>query len=144
MLRQATRRAVRFRYAGLAALPSPEQSMSTVVSWNLQLAVRDGRLDDFRTLMREMVESTQAEAGALVYEWFLSEDGKACDLYERYADSTAAMAHLGTFGSQFAERFLACVEPTAFHVYGDPSPEVRSVLSGFGAVHYGWFGGMAR
>ena len=27
--------------------------MSTVLSWNLQLAVRDGRLDDFTTLMNE-------------------------------------------------------------------------------------------
>ena len=118
--------------------------MSEVVSWNLQLAVREGRLDAFRSLMEEMVESTRAEAGAQVYECFLSEDGGACHFYERYADSAAARDHLGTFGSRFAERFLACVEPTGFYVYGAPSEDVRAVLDGFGAVYLGRFGGFAR
>ena len=118
--------------------------MSKVVSWNLQLAVRDGRLDDFRSLMKEMVESTRAEAGAQAYEWFISEDGTTCHLYERYADSAATMVHLGAFGSKFAERFLSCVEPTGFSVYGDPSDDVRGVLDGFGAVYLGPFGGFAR
>jgi len=118
--------------------------MSTVVSWNLQLAIRDGRLDDFRSLMNEMVESTRAEAGAQAYEWFVTEDGTTCHIYERYADSAAAMVHLGTFGSTFAERFLSFVEPTGFSVYGDPSDDVRGVLDGFGAVYLGPFGGFAR
>jgi quinol monooxygenase YgiN len=118
--------------------------MSSVVSWNLQLAVRDGRLEDFRALMREMVESTEAEPGTQAYECFLSGDGTVCHIYERYADSAAALAHLGTFGSRFAERFLACVEPTSLSVYGDPSPEARAVLDGFGAVYLGPFGGFSR
>jgi quinol monooxygenase YgiN len=74
--------------------------MSDVVSWNLELAVRDERLDDFQTLMHEMVESTRSEPGTQAYEWFLSGDGTVCHIYERYADSGAAMAHLGTFGSR--------------------------------------------
>ncbi|MGB5303327.1 MAG: antibiotic biosynthesis monooxygenase [Gemmatimonadota bacterium] len=118
--------------------------MSTVVSWNLQLAIRDGRLDDFRSLMNEMVESTRAEAGAQAYEWFITGDGTVCHLYERYADSAATMIHLGAFGSKFAERFLSCVEPTGFSVYGDPSDDVRGVLDGFGVVYLGPFGGFAR
>ena len=117
--------------------------MSTEVSWNLQLAVRDGRLDDFRALLHEMVESTRAEAGAQGYEWFITEDGTVCHINERYADSDAAMVHLGAFGSRFAERFLACVEPTGFSVYGDPSDEVRAVLDGFGAAYLGPLGGFA-
>jgi quinol monooxygenase YgiN len=129
----------------LAAIPTTKESdMSTAVSWNLQLAVQDGRLDDFRSLMHEMVESTRAEDGAQAYEWFVSEDGTACHLYERYADSGAAMVHLATFGSRFAERFLSCVAPTGFYVYGDPSDEVRAVLGGFGAAYLGPFGGFAR
>jgi quinol monooxygenase YgiN len=118
--------------------------MSTVVSWNLQLAVHDGRLDDFRSLMHEMVESTRTEEGTQAYEWFVSENGTACHLYERYADSGAALIHLAAFGSRFAERFLSCVAPTGFYVYGDPSDEVRGVLDGFGAVYLGSFGGFAR
>lgn len=118
--------------------------MSAVVSWNLQLSVRDGQADDLRSLMHEMVESTRSELGTQAYEWFLSGDGTACHIYERYDDSAAVMAHLGAFGSKFAERFLTCLEPTGLHVYGDPSDEARAALDGFGAVYLGSFGGFSR
>lgn len=118
--------------------------MSTVVSWNLHLSIREGRLEEFRGLMHEMVESARAEPGTLSYEWFLSEDGSMCHIYERYADSDAVLAHLESFGSKFAERFLACVESTALSVYGEPTDEARSALDGFGAVYLGTFGGFSR
>jgi quinol monooxygenase YgiN len=53
--------------------------------------------------MNDMVESTKAEPGALNYEWFISEDGTSCHIYERYADSAAAMVHMGHFPA-FSER----------------------------------------
>lgn len=118
--------------------------MPSPVSWNLRLAVHDGQLENFRTLMHEMVESTRQESGTLSYESFLSEDGSTCHLHERYADSAAALVHLGNFGTKFAERFLACVQPTEFTVYGDPSDDVRQAVAGFGAVHLGTFGGFSR
>ena len=115
--------------------------MSNAVSWNLQVAIREGHLDDFRALMEEMVAATRQEEGMRAYEWYISDDGRACHLYERYADSAATMVHIGNFGANFAERFMTCVEPTAFHVYGAPSAEVRGALDGFGAQYLGWFGG---
>lgn len=118
--------------------------MSNVVSWNLRLSINEGRLEDFRSLMEEMVQATQAESGTLSYEWFISSDEASCHVHERYADSDAALAHLGKFGSDFAERFLACAQPTALCVYGEPSDETRSVLDGFGAVYMATFGGFSR
>lgn len=118
--------------------------MSKAVAWNLQVNLREGLREAFMSLMVEMIESTRAEPGVMAYEWFLSADGSACHLHERYRDDEAAMAHIGTFGAKFAERFLGCVEPTAFHVYGDPGAEVRAALDGFGAVYYGAIGGLGR
>ncbi len=118
--------------------------MSEMVSWNLQLTVRDGQLDALRALMAEMVTSTQQEPGTIGYEWFLSADESTCHLHERYVDSAAALAHIGTFGSTFAERFLGCLEPTALYVYGNPSADVRGALDGFGAAYLGTFGGFHR
>lgn len=118
--------------------------MSNTISWNLQLSVRDGKLDDARELMKEMVAATEEEPGAQGYEWFLSYDGKKCHLNERYSDSEALMVHLGNFGSRFAERFLACFEPTKLSVYGKPSADARAVLDGFGATYLGWLGGFNR
>lgn len=118
--------------------------MSATISWNLQLAVQDGRLGEARTLMSDMVEATLQEAGTVGYEWFLSDDGSVCHICERYADSNAALEHLGNFGAKFAERFLACFAPTAFYVYGPASREVRAVLDGFGAVYLDTLGGFVR
>ena len=118
--------------------------MSSTVSWNLQLAVRDGQLENVRTLMNEMVESTRAESGCTGYQWFISSDGTTCHLNESYVDSDATLAHLGSFGANFAERFMGCFQPTAFHVYGEPSDAVKSVLDGFGAKYFGALGGFRR
>lgn len=118
--------------------------MSNIVSWNLQLSVREGRLDDVRVLMAEMVEVTGEESGANRYEWFLSGDGKSCHILESYDDSDAAMIHIGNFGSKFAERFLEYLELTAMYVYGEPSADVRGALDGFGAAYLGALGGFTR
>ncbi len=118
--------------------------MSSVVSWNLRVSINEGQLEAFRTLMKEMVSATEAEAGTLSYEWYLSKGAGSCHINERYADSDAVMAHLANFGANFAERFLGCVAPTSIDVYGDASEEVRAGLAGFGAVHHSPFGGFSR
>lgn len=118
--------------------------MSENVSWLLELAVKPGELDTFRALMHEMVESTQAEPGTLSYEWSISDAGDVCHLYERYADPAATLAHMGSFGANFAGRFLAAATPTRLTVYGAPSDEVKKGLSGFGPVFMAPFGGFAR
>jgi quinol monooxygenase YgiN len=115
------------------------------IYWLLEVAIKPGELNNFKALMKEMVENTQAnEPNALNYEWTITEDSQSCHLYERYADSAATMTHLGAFGEKFADRFMAAVEPTRFVVYGNPNNEVKEALSGFGAVFMAPFGGFAR
>ncbi len=129
----------------------PESAQSTgkpaangTISWNLSLAVKPGQLETFRTLMMEMVAHTKKESGTVAYEWFVSDDGKAVDIYERYDDSAAALVHLGGFGEQFAERFMGAVDPTGLSVYGNPSTALRDGLEAFGAQYLAPFGGFAR
>ena len=118
--------------------------MSEAISLNLQLSVREGHLDDVRDLMNDMVASTQEEPGALIYEWFLSADGKTCHTNERYADSAAVLAHLANYRYKFVERFHVCFEPTPFSVYGEPSAEARADLHRHGATILGRLGGFSR
>ena len=118
--------------------------MSVMLSWNLRLAVREGRLNEGRALMQSMVESARGEAGTLGYEWFLGEDGAECHIQERFADSDSAMTHLATFAAKFAEPFLQCFKPTELVVYGDPGGDVRDILDGSDAVYLEPFGGFVR
>ena len=119
--------------------------MSDNIFWLLELEVKPGQSDNFRQLMGEMVESVQAnEPNTLNYEWTISKDQQSCHIYERYTDSAAVMTHLGNFGANFADRFMACLEATSFHVYGNSSDEVREALSAFGPVFLTPIGGFAR
>lgn len=118
--------------------------MSDQISWHVELAVKAGELEDFRALTSEMVEFTRAEPGVLIYERFVSEDGKVVHVYERYANAAAAVAHLRTFKDKFGKRFSGMVDRKQFTVFGSPSDELREVLDGFGATYLGPFGGFAQ
>jgi len=118
--------------------------MDEQVAWHVELAVKPGALEDFRTLTGEMVEATLGEPGVLSYERFVSADGKVVHVYERYADSAAAVVHLRTFRRTFGDRFAALVDRTRFTVYGTPSAELRGMLDGFGAIYLTPFGGFTR
>ena len=117
--------------------------MGDQVSWRVELAVKPGQLDNFRVLTGQMVESTLSEAGVLSYQRFVSEDGKVVHVYERYADSASALAHLRTFANKFSGTFLSMVERTGFTVFGNPNDELRRVLDGLGATYMRSFGDFA-
>ena len=109
--------------------------MSDEVAWHVELAVRPGRLDEFRSLTAEMMEFAATEAGVLAYERFVSADGGIVDVYERYENAAAAIAHLRNFERKFADRFSALVDRRRFAVYGCPNPELRALLDTLGAVY---------
>jgi quinol monooxygenase YgiN len=118
--------------------------MDNHVAWQVELAVKPGKLEHFRELTAEMVAATRAEPGVLNYERFVSADGSAVHIHERYTDSAAAVAHLRMFGETFSGRFVGMVDRTRFTVYGTPSEELREILDGFGATYLTFFGGFSR
>ena len=118
--------------------------MNGHVAWLLELAVKPGELDNFKAVVNEMIESTRAEPGTLMYEWSVDEHGGVVHGYERFADSGAAVAHLSAFGEKFAQRFLAAVDPTRLSVYGAPSEEAKQALAAFGPAYLAPLGGFAR
>jgi quinol monooxygenase YgiN len=117
--------------------------MSDQISWSLQVAIHPGKLEDFRALAKELIATTESEAGTLAYEWNLSEDGTICHIYERYQNNEALLTHVQSFGA-FAERFMADCYPTRFHVYGAPNDEVKAALADFRPVYFTPLGGFSR
>src|ERR1700730_4023269 len=105
------------------------------ISWQVELEVKPGQLASFRALTGEMLAVTRREPGVLSYQRFVSEDGTIVHIYERYADSAAAVVHLEEFAKRFADRFIAMVERKSFTVFGYPSAELKAVLDGFNAMY---------
>jgi quinol monooxygenase YgiN len=110
------------------------------ISWHVDLRVKSGQLGNFRTLTREMVEAARHESGVLSYQRFVSQDGKAVHVYERYSDSDAAVAHLVAFAKRFSGRFSGMVERKTFTVFGEPSAKLKEILDGFDAMYLKPFG----
>ena len=118
--------------------------MKDHVSWVIELAVKPGQLDSFKQLMDEMVAGTNEEPETLNYEWYISDDGGSVHIFEKYANSEAMITHVNGFMEKWAGRFMECVNPTRFVVYGDPSPAARELLAPFGGTYLGPWGGFAR
>ena len=118
--------------------------MEGTVSWITEATVKDGSLDALEELMQEMIEGTRAEAGALVYEWYVSDDRTSFHLVETYASSEAGLVHLAAFREKWAARFVSAIEITRFVVYGDPSPELRALFDRSGATYLGRWEGFSR
>ncbi len=119
--------------------------MSDVVHWIIEFDVKDGRLETLKPLAGELVAATKAnEPGALIYEYFITEDGKELHISERYADSAAVITHLKTFGAKFADRLFALVDFKRVVVYGNPDSEVRAALASFHPTYLKPFDGFAR
>ncbi len=117
--------------------------MTDEIAWCAELAVVPGCLEPFGALTQEMVAATRREAGVLSYRRFVSDDGMQVHLYERYADSNAALAHLREFAKHFSARFSAMVQRRRFMVFGQPNDELRSLLNEFGAIYLKPFGDFA-
>jgi quinol monooxygenase YgiN len=117
--------------------------MSTHISWILQVAILPGQLENFKVVARDLIAVTKNEKGTLAYEWNLNADETACDIYERYQDSDAMIAHVHSFGN-FAGRFLNACRPTSFHVYGAPNEAAKAQLTDLHPLYFTHLGGFHR
>jgi quinol monooxygenase YgiN len=111
-----------------------QRPMHDEISWQVELTIEPQHFDSFCALTNEMIQSTTLEDGVLVYERFMSEDGAKIFVYERYANSEAALSHLRNFQKKFAEAFGRLVKRERFVVFGTPNDELKRMLSAFDAT----------
>ena len=116
--------------------------MSKQVLLKVSMSIHDGQLDAFQAVAREMVEASRKESGTVGYEWFMSSDGRHCQLVETYVDADALLAHFAGPAVQVGvPKMLKTADVTSFQVYGDPGPKMREGLGTFGAeVFSHWHG----
>ena len=117
--------------------------MSKEVSWHVELTLKSGQIESFQALTGEMVEAARSDSGVLSYQRFVSNDGTLIHVYERYADSAAALTHPRNFAKNFSSRYLTMVERRRFLVFGRPNDELRRLLNEFGAIYLRPFGDFA-
>ncbi|MEM7442616.1 MAG: antibiotic biosynthesis monooxygenase [Pseudomonadota bacterium] len=136
---------VRPTAAGSMALAQADSNAGPEISWQYQVEIVSGKLDDLHALIAEMAAHAEAnEPGTLTYHWTISEDGTIGHIQERYADAEAALAHLASYNSQFADRLAPLVSSATMFVNGDPGAEVRQQIAGANPIYMQDAGGFVR
>jgi quinol monooxygenase YgiN len=111
----------------------------------VDLNIADGKLAEFQAIADEMVARTQAEPGALGYEFYLDPDQQQCRLIEIYSNSDAALAHCkGRVVQQLVPKLLGVSSLAGFSVYGDLTPEAADILTQAGAQLFKTWAGFNR
>lgn len=103
--------------------------MAKEVHWIVNLSIKEGQLDTFKSVMADMIGSARNEAGTLAYEWCFNADETQCSVYERYADSDAVLQHFSNYGA-FADRFRQTCDRGEMIVLGHPNAAAREILDG--------------
>jgi len=115
------------------------------VYFTVDLAIRDGKLDSFESIARQMIDGTKKEPGAFGYDWYFSADRKRCRLLETYEDADAVFAHMtGPVVQELVPKILETSSITLFEVFGDPGPMAAAMLAGVGAEIFGPWRGLDR
>ena len=112
------------------------------VQFTVDLAITDGKLDEFEAIAQTMIAATQKEASTLTYEFCLSGDRKRCRLIETYVDGNAVLTHLtGAVVQELVPKILEVSTISSFEVYGNPGPQAAEMLTGLGAeIFESWHG----
>ncbi|SDK34526.1 Quinol monooxygenase YgiN [Agrobacterium fabrum] len=114
------------------------------IYWVCVFKVQPIHFDDFKAIVRPLVEMTRKEEGSMAYEYNVSDDRSTIHIIEHYRSSAAVVHHVQETFSQFAERFTALATVSSFVVYGEPNEEARTILDGFGAVYLSNFDGFTK
>ena len=118
--------------------------MSGYIVTNFELSIKEGKLDDFKTVVNTMIEMTDVnEPNTLVYEYYINEDCTECHLLETFKDSDAFMVHLGNVGHMFDTLFESATMTRA-KIYGSPSAELQEALDPLGVQYFTHFNGVTR
>lgn len=115
------------------------------VSWIFSVAIKTGEAANLKTLVEEIADATEVnEPDALSYHWYISEDGLRGEVHEHYKNSSAALEHLSTFNTHYADRIMTMIEPEGMVVFGDPSPALKQELAGANPVFMRTASGFSR
>ena len=118
--------------------------MSGYIVTDFQLSIKEGKLEDFKSIVNNMVGITELnEPNTLVYEYHINEDGTECHLLETFKDSDAFMVHLGNVGHLFDTLFESATMTRA-KIYGSPSAELKQALDPLGVEYFAYLDGIER
>lgn len=97
--------------------------------------VQDGKLDEFKALGEQMVQSTQAESEVVFYGFSFS--GQRAHCREGYRSAAGILAHLENVDSLLKQALaIASLDTLEIHGPADQLAELQEPLKGLNPVYF--------
>ncbi len=94
------------------------------------LKIRPGQLEGFRAQAAEIMRLTrEQDTHTLRYDWFINEDGTACEVHEAYLGEQGLIEHNTHVMDARAILFEKYAYDHRMTVFGGVSPELRELFS---------------
>jgi quinol monooxygenase YgiN len=118
----------------------------TQIDFRAEFIIKEGKIEEYKKLVQDMSRAVEAnEPDTINYEFYLNRDETKCIVHETYRNSEAALAHNTSIASQTVPPNIFSISSICrFDVYGNPSEELRKVLTSFGSQTYNLFDGFSR
>lgn len=107
------------------------------------LSIDPANFEEFRELVETLVKVTANEPDATIYEYVVNSARTEVHIVERYR-TAGVLPHIEQSFAPYAAQFLKLATIERAYVYGNPTPEIRAKLDGFGAVYFAPVAGFAR
>lgn len=103
------------------------------------MTVRPGQLEGFKRQAAECIRITQEkDTQTLRYDWFVSSDGRECEVREAYTGPEGLIEHNTHILEARTKLFAEYADNHFMTVYGEPSPRLLELLKAH-AAGFTWF-----
>ncbi len=109
----------------------------------VDIAIRPGKVDDFRAAAQALFERTQEEPGTLRYDYFISDDETRNINVEVFDGAAGFVAHNRNC-APLVPALVAAGDIVRIDVIGDDSDELYAELEGNALLHFTKLGGVSR
>jgi quinol monooxygenase YgiN len=111
-----------------------------------EVTIGEGKIEEYRKLIQQMSGVVEVnEPNTINYQFFLDRDATKCIVWETYANSESALAHMYGVASQTILPKVSNVSKIdRIDVYGNPNEELQKALTSFGPQTYNFFAGFSR
>ena len=93
------------------------------------MTVRPGQLEGFKKQAAECIRITkEKDTHTLRYDWFLSRDGRQCEVREAYTGPEGLIEHNRNIGEARTRLFEHYADNHFMTVYGEPTPELTALV----------------
>ena len=117
--------------------------MSSRIWYVGDYSIADGKTEEFKSIIQEVIDLERSASDVLVYEFFLDDDESKFHAIESFKDSDSVLQHMER-GSEIIPRLLEVADVTRFEIYGDATQELRDAVGPFGAKIFPRWDGFTR